>query len=40
MAGIQAQVDKTSLILEAIDQIAFLTNLLALNASVEAARVG
>lgn len=40
MASIQAQVDKTSLILEAIDQIAFQTNLLALNASVEAARAG
>lgn len=40
MAEVNAQIQKTSQILEAIDQIAFQTNLLALNAAVEAARAG
>ncbi len=40
MGGIQTSSEKISRIVKEIDQIAFQTNILALNASVEAARAG
>jgi len=40
MSGIKTQSEKISKIIKVIDEIAFQTNILALNASVEAARAG
>jgi methyl-accepting chemotaxis protein len=40
MAGIQASSDKVAKIIKTIDEIAFQTNILSLNAAVEAARAG
>lgn len=40
MENISASMDKTTAIIKAIDEIAFQTNILAVNASVEAARAG